>query len=391
MNDLCADIGYKSIRHGGEELCGDHVDIVEKEDGSTIIVLADGLGSGVQASILSTLTSKIISTMMAEDLSVEECVSTIAATLPVSAKHGVAYSTFTIIQLVRNHTAELIQYDNPEVILIRDGEVTDYPTTEIHIEGKTILRSTIRLQEGDVFVAMSDGCPHASADVTYNTDWKREDIAQFVADMSMTGYTAKVLSTMLVDECDKLYGYNPLDDATACVVRIRQRVPMSILFGPPEDRDDSDRMMNLFFSKGGKHIICGGTTATIASKYLRKPLRPKTNVDPKSRIPPIAELEGVDLVTEGVITMSKVLTYAQDYLKGNESYEEWNYGHDGASRICQLLFEEATDINFYVGRAINPAHQNPDLPINFDIKMNIVKELAACLERMGKRVRVSYF
>ena len=368
MNDLCADIGYKSIKHAGEELCGDHVDVVNMEDGSTIMVLADGLGSGVKASILSTLTSKIISTMMAEGLSIEECVSTIAATLPVTSEHGVAYSTFTIIQLVRNHTAELIQYDNPHVILIRNGDVTDYPMTEIRIEGKKIYRSTIRLQEDDVFVAMSDGCPHASADVTYNNDWKREDIAQFVADMSMTGYTAKVLCTMLVDECDKLYGYSPRDDATACVVRIRRRVPMSILFGPPADRDDCDRMMNLFFSKEGKHIICGGTTAGIAAKYLRKPLKAKMAYDTSSGVPPTAELEGADLVTEGVVTMSKVLTYAQDYLKGNESYEEWNYGHDGASRICQLLFEEATDINFYVGRAINPAHQNPNLPINLALR-----------------------
>ena len=391
MNDLCADIGYKSINHAGEELCGDHVDIVDGEDGSTVIVLADGLGSGVQASILSTLTSKIISTMMAEGLSIEECVSTIAATLPVSAKHGVAYSTFTIIQLIRNHTAELIQYDNPQVILIRDGDVTDYPMTEIHIEGKKIYRSTIRLRENDVFVAMSDGCPHANSDKAYNNDWKREDIAQFVADMSLTGYTAKVLCTMLVDECEKLYGYEPLDDATACVVRIRRRVPMSILFGPPADRDDSDRMMSLFFSKGGKHIICGGTTAAIAAKYLRKPLNTKTKFDTQSDVPPTAEIEGVDLVTEGVVTMSKVLSYARNYLQGNESYEEWNYSHDGASRICQLLFEEATDINFYVGRAVNPAHQSLDLAINFDVKMSIVEELSSCLRSMGKRIKVSYF
>ncbi len=391
MNDLCADIGYKSINHAGEELCGDHVDVVDKEDGSTVIVLADGLGSGVKASILSTLTSKIISTMMAEGLSIEECVSTIASTLPVTSEHGVAYSTFTIVNLVRNHTAELIQYDNPHVILIREGEVTDYPMTELHIEGKTIYRSSIRLQEDDVFVAMSDGCPHASADVAYNNDWKREDIADFMAGMSLTGYTAKVLSTMLVDECDKLYGYTPRDDATACVIRIRRRVPMSILFGPPADRDDSNKMMNLFFSKEGKHIICGGTTAAIAAKYLRKPLKAKAEIDTQSDVPPTAEIEGVDLVTEGVVTMSKVLAYARNYLQGNESYEEWNYGHDGASRICQLLFEEATDINFYVGRAVNPAHQGAGLPIDFSIKMNIVEELSNCLRSMGKRLKVSYF
>jgi len=391
MNDLCADIGYKSINHAGEELCGDHVDVAEQEDGSAVIVLADGLGSGVKASILSTLTSKIISTMMANGLSVEECVSTIAATLPVCSVRGVAYSTFTIIHLIRNHTVELIQYDNPHVILIRDEKVTQYPMTEIHIEGKKIYRSSIRLQENDLFIAMSDGCPHAGIGNAYNFGWKREDIAQFMADMSVTGYTAKVLSTMLVDECNKLYGNRPGDDATACVVRIRRRVPMNILFGPPANRDDCERMMSLFFSKEGKHIICGGTTATIAADYLHKPLDVKIGYEKGSDVPPTAQLEGVDLVTEGVITMSKVLTYARNYLQDNESYEKWNYGHDGASRICQLLFEEATDINFYVGRAMNPAHQNPELPINFNIKMNIVEELSVCLKDMGKQIKISYF
>ena len=83
MNDLCADIGFKSINHYGEQLCGDHIDIVETDDNSTVIVLSDGLGIGVKASILSTLTSKIISTMLAAGLPIEECVYSIAATLPV--------------------------------------------------------------------------------------------------------------------------------------------------------------------------------------------------------------------------------------------------------------------------------------------------------------------
>ncbi len=390
MNDLCADIGYKSINHYGEQLCGDHVDIVEQSENSTVIVLADGLGSGVKASILSTLTSKIISTMMAEGLALEECVSTIAATLPVCSIRGVAYSTFTIMHIINNETAEIIQYDNPHVILLRNGENYDYPKTEMTIDGKKIYKTSIRLMEDDIFIAMSDGCPHAGIGIGYNFGWKREDIISYMEAISASGLTAKNLSTMLIEECDRLYGHEPGDDATACIVKIRKREPMNMLFGPPSNRDDAERMMSLFFSKEGKHIICGGTTSSIAAKYLRKPLQATLSFE-KSDIPPIAKLEGVDLVTEGVITVNRVLEYAKDYIGDNELYEHWNFKRDGASLICQLLFEEATDINFYVGKAVNPAHQNPDLPINFNIKMNLVKELSACLVKMGKRVKLSYF
>ena len=390
MNNLCADIGWKSINHEGEQLCGDHVDIVEQNENSTVIVLADGLGSGVKASILSTLTSKIISTMMAEGLSLEECVSTIAATLPICSVRGVAYSTFTIIHLINNETAELIQYDNPHVILLREGKNFDYPKNELNINGKQIYKSVIDLQENDIFVAMSDGCPHAGIGIAYNFGWRRDDIISFMEMIADLGYTAKTLSTMLIDECNKQYGYHPGDDATACVVRVRKREPMNMLFGPPRNRDDCDRMMSLFFSKEGKHIVCGGTTSSIAAKYLGKPVRATLNFE-QSDVPPIAEIEGVDLVTEGVITINKVIEYAKDALSSNELYDQWSIKQDGASRICRLLFEEATDINFYVGRAVNPAHQNPDLPINFNIKMNLVEELSSCLKQMGKRIKVSYF
>lgn len=390
MNNLCADIGWKSINHEGEQLCGDHVDIVEQSENSMVIVLADGLGSGVKASILSTLTAKIISTMMAEGLLLEDCVSTIAATLPICSVRGVAYSTFTIIHIIENETAEIIQYDNPAVILLRDCENYDYPKTELNIDGKKIYKSVIKLQENDIFITMSDGCPHAGIGLAYNFGWKVEDIADFMKTFAHVGYTAKTLATLLVDECNKQYDYHPGDDATACVVRIRKREPMNILFGPPRNRDDCDRMMSLFFSKEGKHIVCGGTTSSIVAKYLNKPIKTSLNFEPGD-VPPTAEIEGVDLVTEGVITISKVIEYAKDATDKNKLYEYWSVRRDGASMICRLLFEEATDINFYVGRAVNPAHQNPDLPINFNIKMNLVEELSACLKKMGKRIKVSYF
>ncbi len=391
MNNLFADIGYRSINHYGEELCGDHVDVIDQnEDNSTVIVLADGLGSGVKASILSTLTSKIISTMVSEGLSLEECISTIAATLPVCSVRGVAYSTFTLIRLVNNEYAEIMEYDNPAVILLRDGRGFEIPKKEVNIGGKLIYSSRIKLQENDIFIAMSDGCIHAGVGMSLNFGWGRRDIVTFMETFYDVGFTAKTLSTILLEECNRLYGGKPGDDTTVCTVRIKRREPMNLLFGPPSNRDDCDKMMSLFFSKEGKHIVCGGTTSSIAAKYLGKPIRTEIDfLDPD--IPPISHIEGVDLVTEGVITVNRVLEYSKDYLKDNESYKHWSYKQDGASQICRLLFEEATDINFYVGRAMNPAHQNPDLPINFNIKMQLVVELSDCLRKMGKRIKVSYF
>ena len=391
MNNLFADIGYRSINHYGEELCGDHIDVIDQnEENSTVIVLADGLGSGVKASILSTLTSKIISTMVSEGLSLEECISTIAATLPVCSVRGVAYSTFTLIRLVNNEYAEIMEYDNPAVILLRDGRGVEIPKKEVNIGGKLIYSSRVKLQENDIFIAMSDGCIHAGVGMSLNFGWGRRDIVTFMETFYDVGFTAKTLSTILLDECNRLYGGKPGDDTSVCTIRIKRREPMNLLFGPPSNRDDCDKMMSLFFSKEGKHIVCGGTTSSIAEKYLGKPIRTEIDfLDPD--IPPISHIEGVDLVTEGVITVNRVLEYAKDYLKDNESYKHWSYKQDGASQICRLLFEEATDINFYVGRAMNPAHQNPDLPINFSIKMNLVEELSKCLKQMGKRIKVSYF
>lgn len=390
MNDLCTDIGYRSLNHDGEQLCGDHIDIVEQDDDSIVVVLADGLGSGVKASILSTLTSKIISTMMAAGMNIEDCVSTIAATLPVCSVRGVAYSTFTILRFVQNREAEIIQYDNPHVILLRDGQNYEYPRTVTNIGGKDIYSSRITLRENDIFIAMSDGCIHAGVGMKLNFGWERKDIIKFMESFASVGFTAKTLDTILLDECNKLYDGHPGDDTTACVVRIRRREPMNLLIGPPSNPDDCSKMMSLFFSKEGKHIVCGGTTSSIAAEFLHKPLVPTVDY-PDPEVPPIARISGVDLVTEGVITINKVLKYAQDYLADNESYTQWSYKKDGASQIARLLFEEATDINFYVGRAVNPAHQNPNLPINFNIKMRLVDELSTCLKQMGKRIKVSYF
>ncbi|MBH1940670.1 SpoIIE family protein phosphatase [Mobilitalea sibirica] len=390
MNNLCTDIGYLSLNKYSEQLCGDHVEIVEQNEGSLVMVLADGLGSGVKANILSTLTAKIISTMMANHMSLENCVTTVASTLPVCEKRGIAYSTFTIIHVIDSKKAQIIQYDNPSVILLRNGKNLEYDQISMQIGDKTIYKSEIELMQDDVLIAMSDGAVYAGVGKALNFGWQRHHIIEYIEQMYEKDFSAKMVSTVILDQCSYLYGGVPGDDTTIASVKIRARNPINLLIGPPANPEEISKMLTLFFAKEGKHIICGGTTSSLAANYLKRELKTELEyVDPD--IPPISYIEGVDLVTEGVITINRVLYYAKNYLEDNVCYTEWSLRDDAASLISRLLFEEATDINFYVGRAINPAHQNPSLPIHFSIKMRLIDELSDCLKKMGKRVVVSYF
>jgi hypothetical protein len=373
-----------------EILCGDHVEVAAQGENSSVVVLADGLGSGVKASILSTLTSKIIAVMLSQNMKIEDCVQTITETLPVCSVRKMAYSTFTIIHIINNEEAEIIQYDNPNVILLRGGECAEFSSSIMTLNERKIYRSRIALKENDVLIAVSDGEVHAGVGPVLNFGWERKEIAQYMKTFYYTGFSAKTLTKILIDKCFELYGGKPNDDTTVCAVRIINRQPVNLVIGPPSNRDDCDKMMSLFFSKAGKHIVCGGTTSQIAAGFLKKDIKMNLYYD-DSGIPPAAEIDGVDLVTEGVLTINRVLDYARDYLKENDKYPQWSYKKDGASRIARMLFEEATDINFYVGKALNPAHQNPDLPIKFSIKMQLVEELSDCLKKMGKRINVSYF
>ena len=391
MNNLWTDTGYISLNHVNEQLCGDRVEIIGNNEKSLTMVLADGLGRGVKANILSKLTSKIICTMMANGMPIEECVDTIAKTLPVCSVRQVAYSTFTIIRITDNTTAEIIQFDNPNVILLRNGKSVDYPIVSRVIEGKTILESRIPLQLHDVFIAMSDGAIYAGVGKTMNFGWQRENIIEYAERLYDDTLSAKMIASMIVDECNRLYEGEPGDDTTVAAVRIRERTPVNLLMGPPADPRDATKMMTLFFSKEGKKIVCGGTTSQIAANYLHETIVTSLDYGTDPAIPPVGHMKGVDLVTEGVITMSRVVEYAKAFVEGTDLTNLWSVQTDGASQIAQLLFEYATDINFFIGKAINPAHQNPDLPITFGIKIRLVQELSEYLEKMGKQIKVSYF
>lgn len=390
MNDLWIETGTISLNKQGESLCGDRVEMDGGGEEDLTLVLADGLGSGVKANILSTLTSKILCTMISGGIPIEECVSTIASTLPVCSVRHVAYSTFTILRIMEGKTAHIIQFDNPATIVLRKGEIFDYPKATRVIAGKTIWETSFPIEVDDVFIAMSDGAEYAGVGQALNFGWTRDSIADYAAANYLPQNSAKLTAGLIIDECNRLYGGEPGDDTTVAVARVRGRHPVSLVVGPPASKDDDTRMMNLFFAKEGAKIVCGGTTSNVVSRYLHKPILASLEY-PDPEVPPTSRIEGVDLVTEGVITLSKVLKYAEDFLDSAKLAPLWAVQRDGASLIARELFENATDINFFVGRAINPAHQNPNLPITFAIKQQLIQNIADCLKRMGKHIRLSYF
>jgi hypothetical protein len=389
MNRLVTEFGYVSLNHVGEMLCGDNVSVSRVGEDSYVMVLADGMGSGVKANILSTLTSNMLAKMVSNDIEISQCVDTIIATLPISKDRGVAYCTFSIAFVTDSRNITVYNYDNPLPFVIRKGKafLPEYIASEIH--GKRIERSVFEAEVNDCLFMMSDGIIHAGVGEVLNYGWEEPEVMKFMEGIYYPDAAAKALATTLTDRCNALYAGKPGDDVTCAVVRIRERKHINVMIGPPTDPNDDERMASLFFTKKGKHIVCGGTTASIVARRLGRQISVVPNAE-DTDIPPMSAIEGVDLVTEGMVTLNRVLEYGKDFAGHNSSYFDWCYRTDGASRLTSMLFEEATDIDFYVGCAMNPAHQS-NRELNISFKLKLIDELISLLKSMDKNVRVSYF
>lgn len=388
---VSVDICWKSFNKNREELCGDKVEVLKTED-SSIIILADGMGSGVKANILATLTSKILGTMFREGAEIDACVETIARTLPICKEREVAYATFSILQIFRDGEAYLVEYDNPKCVFIRNKEIINYPYQERVIEGKKIREFRFHVELNDCFVLMSDGAIWAGEEETMNYNWEWDDMAAYTLKCTNETLSAARLAAMLSQVCYDLYGQKPGDDTTVAVTRVIRRQVVNIFTGPPSRKEDDERVVHDFMKQEGKKVICGGTSANVASRVLKREIVTLVkHADPK--IPPMATMEGLDLVTEGVLTIGSALDLLHRY--ENDEFDEAFFdaldAENGAAKLARLLIEECTDLNLFVGRALNSAHQNSNLPFDLSVRMNLVEQLKDCAERMGKHVTVKYY
>ncbi len=364
MKELCIDYGYTSLNHYGEELCGDNVEM-SVADGWTTVVLADGLGSGVKANILSTLTSKILCTMVSGGADMEDCVGTIIQTLPVCKERGVAYSTFSVIHVDNYGRGHLFEFDNPEAIWYHRGHTCDFPREEMDICGKKVFHTPLELESGDMVFVMSDGTIHAGIGQILNFGWQRKEIMEHLDSNIDAHMSARAAACLLASACNDLYLDRPGDDTTVAAIRVRPRMEVHIMVGPPVDKDKDEVYVQRFMEGANKRIVCGGTTS-----------------------PPIGFIDGIDLVTEGVITMRRLLALSEKYVSVKDLTPKTYSKKDGGSLLANIIFEEATHVVFFVGQNVNAAHQGLDIDIT--MKLKLVERLAENLRRMGKEVTVNY-
>ncbi|HEY3297015.1 MAG TPA: SpoIIE family protein phosphatase [Armatimonadota bacterium] len=382
MKKFAIDVTTRQFHKKGEDICGDAAKVVYTPD-STVIVVSDGLGSGVKANVLATLTVELASGLFTGDLSLREIVETIIATLPVCKWRNIAYSTFSIVRIYDTGQVTVAEYDTPSIIHVKNGSRSEKISgVEYEICGKIIKESHFRMQSGDMLVLYSDGIVYAGVGEGLPMGWQEEGILGYVSQIApfLQGDCGQ-LAEMVAHRALDYWAARPGDDGTVLCAKYRRARQAVILTGPPSDRSLVPRMLRDFMSRKGTKIVSGGTTAHLVADHLGK----KLEMDPmfmESDLPPSGLLEGIDLVTEGILTLSRTAEYLK---RGVPSGKE-----DAATALLSRILD-ADGISILVGTARNPAHQNTGLPESIFLRRTVVEELAAQLRQKGKEVELIYY
>ena len=374
--------GVRQLRKHGEELCGDSV-VVSRRSNAVTLALADGLGSGVKANILSTLTSRIAVHLLENDLPLRDVVETISQTLPVCQVRKLAYSTFAIAQFFTDGHARIVEFDTPPAVVLRNREA--FRKTESHdrvLGGKNIREAAFFLKLGDWIAFVSDGVINAGIGGTYPLGWGQEQAMRFLEQHAHPKLSAQDLADKMAEAVRDLYAGSPGDDVSIVIFKVRHKLVVTVMVGPPARREADQSVARRFLQRIGRHVVCGGTTGTIVSRHLGIPLEVDLSTM-TDRVPPLARMAGVDLVTEGILTLTRV----SEMLKTGTLRENTRFKTDGASSLLRTLLD-ADHVHFLVGSAVNPAHQNPALPQQLRIRHAVVREVAEELKRRGIEVTV---
>lgn len=384
MNELYVEVAFDSLNKKNEELCGDKVEVFQ-EQGRSLIVLADGLGSGVKANILATLTSKIAITMLRKGASLFDVIETLLHTLPVCKVRHIAYATFTIIEIDDGLHCRIFESENPPYFFVRGGRLLEPKKQLKKIHDKEVMISEMTLQEDDTLYICSDGVVHAGVGQILNYGWQWPNVATYLENQKV-GHAHQGCRGLL-EACYDLYQGMPGDDTTVVTLKIRRPINLLLFTGPPVTKMADEPFVKKFLRSEGKKVICGGTAANIVSRISGRPIESSLHYSDPS-LPPTGSIKGIDLVTEGVLTLERAIKIIEDFRKSPQSVSLDK--DDGGSQLARIFIEGSTHIDVWLGRAINEAHQGPGFPKELRRKEEVVLRLIDVLKQLGRVVKLHY-
>lgn len=375
----------------GQLISGD-IFLSEKveHEGRIVSVLSDGLGSGVKASVLATMTATMALKFTASPMEMQRSAEIIMDTLPICSVRKVSYSTFTVVDIADSGATRVIEHGNPPYILIRPHGELSVEKTEVHParwEDRVITLSSFDAQKEDRIIFFSDGITQAGMG-EYRTPlgWGLENAEKFARLQIARNphISARELARQLVAKAEEVDGLTAKDDITCAVVYFRSPRQLLVLTGAPFNFAHDRDLAKLAETTPGRKVICGGTTANIISRLLNRPIKIDVSQPLDSKIPPMARMEGFDLVTEGTLTLGEVARLLE------EGFAPEDMRPNPAVRLAKM-FLDSDIVKFAVGTRINEAHQDPNIPVELDLRRNIVKRIANLLEtKYMKRAPIQY-
>ena len=392
QKDFYIEVNSQQRNHDEERICGDvFLYRYIKEEDRVITVLSDGMGHGVKANILATLTATMALNFTREHKEVDRIAEIIMSTLPVCSERKIAYSTFTIIDIDSSGKANILEYDNPLTIILRGNLIFDPLWKKVVLEkgnhsGKILRTCTFMPEKEDRIIVCSDGVSQSGmGSEAFPFGWERDNVASYASTLvtSESSISAAMLAGKIVTMAHKNDTYKAKDDISCAVIYFREPRKLLLCTGPPYEKDKDRELAAKVTGYEGKVILCGGTTADIIARELnRKIVDELIFEDPE--LPPESFLEGIDLVTEGILTLQKVNEILKTY---NNSVR---LGKGPADKIVKLLME-SDEIHFIIGTRINIAHQDPNLPVELEIRRTVVKRIARLLEEKWlKKISFEY-
>jgi hypothetical protein len=380
---------FQNAKHG-QVVAGDvFLSQKIKDENRVVAVLSDGLGSGIKANVLATLTATMALKYRSSSIDIKKTAATIMDTLPVCSVRKISYSTFTIIDIDTSGNTHIIEHDNPPILVIRDREILPLEKRVIQVDrwqDRLINISEFKARLGDRILFFSDGVSQAGMG-EYKTPlgWGVENVQKFLIESISieNSISARALSRKVVNRARKIDGDFAKDDTTCAAIYFRKPRNLLVVTGPPFSMHRDEEVAHIVDTFQGKRIICGGTTSNIIARILdREIVMNMSRLDPE--IPPYSEMEGVDLITEGTLTLAKVANILEEGTVPEQL-------RINAARLLVSMLLDSDVVHFIVGTRINEAHQDPNIPAELDLRRNIVKRIIDQLEhKYFKETNVEY-